>query len=189
MGCRGPSLPRLPRRDRGELARPRAPGVRRSHRHPGGNPRARLELLRDAAAARARVAAQAPRRHRRLGSGVLRQLGGRGQRGRFQARAPPRRRAGWRSRAPPHPCPHRRLPRAHDGNSRAHREALHAGALPADGARRRVHRLNDRGARGGARRPRRRVVRRAHQGRGRSHRPARATFRPPGLSPSVPAHC
>ena len=67
---------------------------------PGGDPRARLELLRDAAAARARVAAQAPRRHRRLGPRVLRQLRRRGQRGRVQARPPPRRRAAWRSRTP-----------------------------------------------------------------------------------------
>ncbi len=173
MGCRRPTLPRLPRRDRRQLAGARAPRVRERDRHAGGDSRARLQLLRDSSAARARLAAQAPRRHRRGRPRVLRQLRRRGQRGRVQARPPPRRGEGGRSRASADPRTHRCVPRTHDGHARTDRQAVHAGAVPADDARRRVHRLDDRGARGRARRPGRRTVRRADQGRGRGDRPAR----------------
>ena len=98
----------------------------------GGHARARLELLRDAAAARARLAAQAPRRHGGLGPRLLRQLRRRGERGRVQAR-PPARRATDGGRAPADPRPDRRVPRPHDGHARPDRQAVHAGAVPADG--------------------------------------------------------
>ena len=86
LGCRRQALPRLPRRHRRQLARPRASGVRGCREQAGRDPRARLELLRDPAAARARRAAHAPHRSGRGRPRVLRQLRRRGDRGRVQAR-------------------------------------------------------------------------------------------------------
>ena len=143
------------------------------------HPRARLQLLRDRAAARARRAPHPPHRRR---PGLLRQLRRGGDRGRDQARPP--------DRAAPHPRPRELLPRPHHGLARAHRQAGAARSVPAADPRRRAHRLDDRGARSGARR---RMSRRSSSSRSRARRASSscppATSPPRASSPGGTARC
>ena len=103
MGRRRQPVPRPARRDRGELARPRAPDADRGDQRAAGHARARLQLLRQPHADRVRRAAARPGRRPRGLAGVPHQLRHRGQRGRVQARPPQRRhrtgRGSSRSRA------------------------------------------------------------------------------------------
>ena len=181
----GTTLPRLPRRHRRELARARAPGLRRRDRDAGGDARARLQLLRDRAAARARRAAQAPRRRGRRGRVYFGNSGAEANEAAFK------------------------LARLHGGTERprilALTDAFHGrtmGTLALTGKPymrepflpmtpgRRAHRLDDRGARGRDRRSRRRALRRADQGRGRASSSCpRATSRRRARSPSSTARC
>ena len=108
--------------------------------------RARLQLLHDRAAARARRAAHAPRGRGRARPGLLRQLRRRGERGGVQAR-PAQQSGGARTRIL---ALVDSLPRPHDGLARAHRQAAHARRVRAAARRRRAHPADHRGARGGA---------------------------------------
>ena len=82
----GKRVPRLPRRPRGHVARPRASRGRRRDRRPGAHAAARVEPLLQRRAAAGRGAARRAARRRR--TRVLRQLGRRGERVRDQARPP-----------------------------------------------------------------------------------------------------
>ena len=119
----------------------------------GGDPRARVELLRDPAAARARRAAQAPRRHGRVRPRVLRQLRRRGERGRVQARPPARRRTSARASSRSTDAFHGRTMGTLALTGKPYMQEPFLPMVP----RRRVHRLDDRGARSRARRPGRRA--------------------------------
>ena len=129
LGQRGQGVPRLPRRARGHVARPRAPGGRRRDRRPG---RARCCTCRTSTTTT--CSRGSPRASTALlgggGPGVLRQLRRRGQRVRDQAR-PPLRPGQRRPRALPRALGVRLVPRPHAHHARRDRPAAEAGDVPA----------------------------------------------------------
>ncbi len=108
LGSRRPAVPRLPGRSGRGVARSRQRRSRRSHRGTGPHPGARVEPLRHRARRSSGPDARSPARWRR--SGLLLQLGRRGERGGAETGA----QMGWAGQVPgdqrvrlvprPHPC-------------------------------------------------------------------------------------
>ena len=148
-------VPRLHHRPGGGVARPRPPGRGRRRGRAGADAQPRVEPLRQHAGPRGRPHHRpADQRRHRPGRrpGLLRQLGGGGQRVRAQAGP-----ALGRRRPPRRDQRRQRVPRPHPGHAHRHRPAGEAGAVPPA----------PRGVRARALRRRRRARQGARPGHGR----------------------
>ena len=164
-------VPRLHHRPRRGVAGSRPPGRGRCGGRAGQDTQPRVEPVRQHTGARGRPHHRPPhqRRHRPgRGSGLLRQLGRRGERVRAQA-GPPL----GRPRPPRRDQRRQRVPRPHAGHADRHRAAREAGAVraAARGFRARALRRRRRAGQGARPRHGRRRPAGAAAGRGRGHGP------------------